>query len=194
MNNEYKYYIFYINPELLDDITCIINDDTCIYAYTDDKKIADMFSYYHNDNLIRKKQILSRKEVNILARDEQNQILSLRTFITSDENGKMIKTKIPVTKQEEKHIDLTVLSTLHNLVYKYGTNSFPVAILQPEFTKLCQQLRIFSFINNYKLGKDNIQVAGNYIKIKEANTSIRLFTDEVSIYADLFKDLLNGKL
>ena len=195
MKEVYKYWIYYINPKYVDDITCII-DDSLIYAYTDVKELSDIFEFYHDMSKFAKKKVeLDRLEVNLLARDEQRKMLKFRKFTTHDKSGNVKIVDIPVTSDEEKYIDLQVMSSLNNLIYKKSINTFPTNIFTDDFIKLLRRLKI-PYIFDYVTSRSNrVSITSDKIIIKE-NPFINsyIYADEVSIYIDLFRNILNDDI
>lgn len=187
---KYDYWVFYIDPKYINDLSCIIHDDNCIYAYTDSKEIADLFEEFHDMEKFRRKKIpLTKEEVSNLATDELNQYLKKRKITTKDENGKKTEIEIAVTKQEEKLIDLQVMSILNNIAYKLPKVPFPINALQDNLIKELNKFYFFEIVNNLVVqNPSDFMIYGDHIEIYPKKSKI--FADELSIYVYLFHDLL----
>lgn len=192
MNKQrYKYWVYYVNPDIVDDLTCIINEPNFIYAYTDSKELSNLFEKFHDmRKFIKKKLILTRQEVNNLAHDEMNQYLIKRILHSQDKNGKMIDIECAVTKQEEKHLNLQVMTVLNKLVYNVGINTFPAYALKDEVALDLEKFRFFSIINNQVTCRDTLCISNNCILIAGDKKGPKIYADEVSIYIHLFHNIL----
>lgn len=185
----YQYWIYYIKEEYIDDVPLVLNSDL-IYAYTDDKKISEEFEMYRDMNkFIKKKLNLTRFEVNLLAKTEQNQILKIRECVTKDKKGNVINTILCMTSQEEKYLDMHVMSCLHNLMYKYINTPIPCNILDDELFKYLSELEFFRLSNN-SLFDDVVYIKTNSIEIKNENTTRVIYADEIGIFINIFRSVL----
>ena len=193
MKTNYKYWIFYANEEYIDDLTCLIDKDNLIYAYTDDKQIANIFEIYHDMSKIKKKHVnLTRFEVNQLAKDHQTKIIKMRKFLTKDKDGKKMEINIPVTVMEEKHVDLQIVATLNKLIYQVVKSPCPVKIFREDIIKEFEKIRLFSIINHSKLNEDYINIGNDCILFSDnLKKGSKIFADELSIYIHLFGNILN---
>lgn len=95
----YKYWIFYILPEYYEqnanDIPVIIDENSYIYAYTDNKDYADQFELCHDMRYFkRKKFILTSDQIHELTLTERNKYLKMQCYSTKNAKGYV------------KHIDL----------------------------------------------------------------------------------------
>lgn len=189
---KYKYWIYYVNPELLDELACMINEENCIYAYTDDKTIADQFEEIHDmSKFIKKKVHLTKMEVHVLTQDERNQYLKLRQVLTKDESGKPTYITLAITLQEEKLLDLQIMSSLNNLIYRVCIDTFPIGIFKDTIIKDLNKVKYYSVVNNYATGKNILEISNSCLNIIEEEKESKIYADEISVYTNLFHQILN---
>lgn len=190
-NKTYQYWVYYIKEEYVDEVPLVLNGDL-IYAYTDNKDIASEFELYRDMNkFIKRKLELTRLEVNLLAKNEQTQILKIRECTTRDENGKLITTIIAMTAQEEKYLDMHVMTCLHNLMYKYMNIPIPCNIFDEKLFKYLSKIEFFSLSNN-SLFDDLVYIKTDSIEIKNNSMKKVINTDELGIFIYIFKNILTG--
>lgn len=105
----YKYWVFYIVPEYYEkienDLPIIINTDTFVYAYTDNKDYADLFEMTHDMRHFRKKKFnMTTAEVHELTLTERNKFMKRQSYATKYEHG-VKSVDIIVTLEEEYAIE-----------------------------------------------------------------------------------------
>lgn len=115
-DNEFKYWIFYlVNSRCIFDIS---NYD--IYAFTDNKEIAENFIKTRNMNkFYLKKMKLNREERNNLIKNNLNSELSFMEGTTRTRKYKVTSFKIAVTKHEKLFCNNDETIYIHEYLYRF---------------------------------------------------------------------------
>jgi len=188
---KYTYWIYYIDPRLIDDLTCIINESNYIYAYTDNKEYSEIFENIHDmSKFIKKKLQLTKTEVNILAQEEMLQYLKRRSLITKDSEGNSMQVDMVLTMQEERYLELQTISSINNLIYKVCVNPFPIRIFDNRVIEDLNKIYFDELMNNSIHGKSSPLIGTNFIEILFKGVKHKIIADEVSIYIHLFHNIL----
>lgn len=107
INDTYKYWFFYIKPEYL-DLVYTEEEDSLLYAYTDNKEYAKMFKEQRDMNkfFVVKREI-DKDEVNYLAKDFMREYLIKKEVKTKSRGigSKTIKYDLILTSTEEHMIN-----------------------------------------------------------------------------------------
>lgn len=99
----YRYWFFYINPDSNFELPWAIRSDKDQYllAYTPKKKFKNGFLSIHDkDKLIVCKRYLSKDEVNLLAKNYQNEIIREYEIKTKNSSYEESQCKIYITEHQ----------------------------------------------------------------------------------------------
>lgn len=176
----YKYWIFYIKKEYIEDIPFdyLWNQ---IYAYTDDKKYAKEFESWHDMNKFVKKEVrLSREEVHILTEDVMSKYLQPYCIITEGKKRRPTKIRIIATKDEKRLVDSNVSMLANNIIIRN-------TMQEPHIYKynLFEALSLLKYPQIHS-GTD-LQINTNYVDTINVN---EISIDELAVYIDIFESLL----
>lgn len=112
----YKYWVFYLLPKyyekFADSLPIIIDTDTYVYAYTDNKDYADMFESIHNMNYFsRKKFNMSAEQVHDLTLTERNKYMKMQSYATRYPKG-VTSVDMVVTLEEKYAVEEMLRSSI----------------------------------------------------------------------------------
>ena len=133
----YKYYIFY----LIDD------DDSEIYAYTDEKVLYKRFKNERNENIFRvRKEYLTKEQVNLLAKRHPMSRLMVMEGYTKEigKPGIPVPLTLVVTESEE----MSIISTYDSLI---NHDIFTISHVNPFIfnKKIFDALNYIDYVYNY---------------------------------------------
>jgi hypothetical protein len=175
---KYTYYIFYINKKYRNEITTPPDEpNDGIYAYADDKEIANLFMSIRDMNkFIMKKKKLTTSEINRLSSDHMHGYLQNMTIKTQI-NGKISNYSIALTMLEMIVIGQEATSISAN-IFQYMT--IPPFIFSDKYMKI---LTLFKYSNMYI----------HYLFGDKVNTPLSPFhqnIDELAIFIKLYGNML----
>ena len=175
---KYTYYIFYINKKYRNEIVIPPDEpDDGVYAYADDKDIANLFMSIRDMNkFIMKKKKLTTSEINRLSSDHMHGYLQTIT----------IKTQI-----DGKVSDYTIALTMLELIMigqestSLSTNIFQYMTISPFIfaDKYMKSLTLFRYSNMYI----------HYLFGNKINAPLPQFyqnIDELAIFIKLYGNML----
>ena len=111
MCKTYKYWLYYYDDEL--------------YAYTDNKSYAKSFERDRDMNkFIKRKKEITREDVNMLAREEQDKyLLSNKIDIYNKEKMTWFEAEFVMTQMERTTINNIAVQVMNEDLYKYCWNT-----------------------------------------------------------------------
>ena len=182
----YDYWVFYLLPqyyeEFRDELPILINDDTYVYAYTDNNDYANMFERAHDMQYFRRKKFkMTSNQVHDLTLSERNKYMKLQSLSTKYSDGiknvDMIITLEELYAMEEMSRDKVMkLSLKMNLEDPW--------IFSESLKQALYNMKYFNFWR-YQLG-----VISGGVPFDPHTFMVDI--DELSVYIDLFGLLLKG--
>lgn len=121
INKKYKYWFFYIKPKYIDLVTTE-NDDSLLYAYTDNKEYAELFESQRNmDKFFTKKRKIDKEEVNFLASQYMREYLIKKDIKTHSKGigSKIIDYSLILTNTEYHILQSSVTQISSINMWKY---------------------------------------------------------------------------
>lgn len=175
---KYKYWFFYIKPEYL-HLVYTEEDDSLLYAYTDNKEHAKLFKDQRDINkFFVKKLEISREEVNYLARYFTREYLIKKDIKTKTKGigSKVIDYTLILTKAEDNLLQTTAYKALMVDIYKYTwLNPY---IFDDEYLSVLNKIGFksrFDLISTWKRSDKEINKMGENIQPDYLSTFIREF-------------------
>jgi hypothetical protein len=118
----YKYWFFYIKPEYL-HLVCTEEDDSLLYAYTDNKEIAKLFKQQRDiDKFFVVKREIEKDEVNHLAKYFMREYLLKKSLKTKINNigSDIIEYEVALTTTEDIMIKTTASKLIMIDIWTYS--------------------------------------------------------------------------
>ena len=178
-NMKYNYWVIYILPEFVNDISAFKpNTNDFVYAYTDSKEILDNFISFHDmSKFIVKKYKFEKSECRILNMEYQNRYLRLMELKTG-KNGGIELITMALSIDEKNLLDNTKYSMMWKISNIWTVMTFNIAtpglsIFNKKYKKLLKLFKLHNFI----------------LDPRQLNCDDDIF-DEFVIYYDLFSNLL----
>lgn len=181
----YKYWVFYLLPQYYEKfeniLPVLVDPDTYIYAYTDNKDFADMFETMHNMKYFRRRKFnMTREQVHELTLTERNKYMKMQSYATSFQNG-VTSIDMIVTMEEIEAVEASVRDQIMKCSLKMEledpmlfSNGLLSALTKLRYTKFW----------DYREGKVN----GSPFD----SITFCMSMDELSVYTSLFGVLLKG--
>lgn len=207
------YLILPPNPEEIDDyysdegffcpiIDDIINNDHWIsdksnylYAYTDDKNIADIFEELHDPSMfIRIDKKISKEDYeNLLKAISDLRIVqyNIRTFEYKHRFDKKFKEFLIATELEIKCVDDEFYSWIEEEIM--SLTDIPYKQFKEKYIYALDGLLYCLFYTIYNVSSDDADVSSydfSYGYTPEGHSGIRYMSDIISMYISLFRPLL----
>lgn len=163
---KYKYWFFYIKPEYL-HLVCTEEDDSLLYAYTDNKEISKLFKTQRDMNkFFIKKREINKDEVNYLAKYFTREYLIKKEIKTKSKGigSKIINYDLVITKTEDNLLTTSIYKALAVDIWKYSwINPY---IFNDEYVKMLNKIGFidrFNTINTWKKSNKKINKMGDNI-------------------------------
>jgi len=196
----YKYWIYYIKDEYLDDIpmnipTYYANDNhSNIYAYTDEKELARSFEEMHDmTKFIKKKVSMDVRDIRVLTEVYRNGRIKRLELTTRGLNNEKIEIPTVVTMDEEHMIDMKAISIIENLNYK--ELKFDFNSLNYDLQKSLKKIGMLNILM-MRSGYSYFTISYNSYSFTDNESgkhTKEIYIDELEVYLDLFGSLLNTK-
>jgi hypothetical protein len=180
----YKYWLFILKDEYIEDSPLDISEDYPLYAYTDSKELYNQFLEERDENrFLVVKKYLRKEEVSNLTREYRNFYLAKRELSTSSKNNEPENISLVMTLEEEKMMNLESMCILNNFVYKF--EPFPVGIFVDSILKALKVLRYHDLMKVHE-GESTVSIGINELK------EFQIKIDELGVFIKLFKNTFKG--
>ena len=178
-NIKYTYWLYYLKECYEDDIPLVLSD-SLLYAYTDSKDFSKLFEKTRNmSKFIRVKKELSRKDLNQLAKIENEQYLINRKLSGQIEDGSILNTPMIMTKRESAYVEMKLITTFYNL--GSHLDYIPMSVFTQDTKKL---LKIFQYQEFQKITSGDDVFSSGFLR--------RNFItyNELGVFVDSFHKIL----
>lgn len=196
----YKYWIYYIKDEYVDDVPMNIptyyggDDHSNIYAYTDEKDLAKSFEEMHDmSKFIKKKASMDVRDIRVLTKVYRNGRMKRLDLTTRGLNDEKIEIPTVVTMDEEHMIDMKSISIIENLNHKeikFNFNSLSDGLKKA--LKKIGMVDILMMRSGYSYFTISYN-AYSFTDNESGKHTKEIYIDELEVYLDLFGSLLNTK-
>lgn len=181
----YPYTIFIVKEEYVNDVPSVIEyEDEPIYAYSDNKEIAELFESTRNMEIfIKKKKNLSVKEIHELCKIHTKQYLKIRKLTTKSPNYKKVEVPMAITTSEELVFDAHTLKISYDIWCH--TNLVQPKIFTRPIRELLNKIKYDYIYHTGMSDKNKSDILDDIdpLDFKHANMSL----DELSIFLNIFK-------